>query len=634
MYGTKEFVSRYTYAGDDLGVRITQTGVSFRVWAPTAVEGKLFLYAGGTDGVDDRLAQIRMQKDSNGTWVASAALTFVGCYYTYCLLIDGAWREACDPYARSCGVNGKRGMVLDLATTDPEGWSTDKSPHQGICATDAVIYELHIRDLTVDPASGVSHKGKYLGLAEKNTHTPGGKPTAISHVRSLGATHVHILPFYDFGSVDETRQDAQYNWGYDPVNYNVPEGSYATDPYDGAVRVREVKEMIKALHEQGLGVIMDVVYNHVFDADAFCFNQIVPGYFSRKNPDGSASNGSGCGNDTASERPMVRKFIVDSVKYWAEEYHIDGFRFDLVGLLDVDTVNAVVSAVHGKHPHVLFYGEGWDLPTWAPDCKLATQKNSPLTPNFAYFSDTLRDMLRGNVFEDTDPGYITGAKVPKTLLQQCFMGLPQWCDAPAQSVNYASCHDNMTLFDRLHTTAPDVNQTLRIRMNRLAAAFYITAQGIPFIHAGEELLRTKRDARGNIVENSYNAPDLVNQIRWSCLEDPEVEQVFAYYKGLIAFRKAHSLLRLSDRQEVLACVHPVCWKEPNGAAFLLEDPRERIFAVFHPDHHPAWIDLPAGIWQRCIDDVCAGIESQMCCQGRIQIPGVSAAVFVQEKRAV
>lgn len=634
VYSSAEFEGQFTYPENDLGAFPGRSGTAFRIWAPTAAHVKLNLYKSGAAGAEDRFEQLEMQPDVNGTWVAKHPENLSGVYYTYLVDIDGQWCEACDPYAKATGVNGKRGMVIDLKTTDPEGWEDDKDPNSGIAPTDAVIYELHLRDVSAEPSSGIRSVGKFLTLTESGTATPTGDPTGLAHIKSLGVTHLHLLPLYDYGSVDEAKPDQpQYNWGYDPVNYNVPEGSYATDPYDGAVRVKEMKRMVKALHDNGISVVMDVVYNHVFDADSFCFNKIVPGYFSRLKADGSYSNGSGCGNDTASERSMVRKYIVDSVMYWAQEYHIDGFRFDLVGLLDVETVNAIVRQLRCVKPDILLYGEGWTLSTAAskPNCLMATQTNAALTPGFAYFSDTVRDMLRGSVFDDAAPGYISGAAVPKELVHQCFMGMPQWCPSPRQSVNYASCHDNMTLFDRLFTTAPDADLSQKVKMNLLAAVFYMTAQGIPFIHAGEELLRTKRDAAGKIVENSYRSPDAVNAIKWQCLDDTACQSVREYYKGLIAFRKAHRLLRLQTRQEVLACVHPVAWQEPKAAAFLLEDETERIFVVFNPEKHWVDITLPEGEWQRHIDATHAGTQVIAVCSGKISVEAISAAVFVQSK---
>ena len=442
-YSSQEFEEKYTYSGN-LGAFWTPEKTTFRLWAPTAEAVSIRLYRSGDPGADDLLAQLRMQPDVCGTWTAERVGNLNGIYYTYVVTVDGQTREVCDPYARTTGVNGCRGMILDLSSVNPPQWDADADPHAGKSITDAVIYELHVRDLSSDPSAHIAHKGKFLGLTETGTKTRGGHPTGLDHIKALGVTHVHLLPMYDFGFTDESQPHPQYNWGYDPVNYNVPEGSYATDPFHGAVRVAEVKRMVKALHDNGLSVVMDVVYNHVYDAGTFCFNQIVPGYFSRINSKGEYSNGSSCGNDTASERSMVRKYIVDSVCYWADEYHIDGFRFDIASLLDTVTINEIMAAVHRKHPNVIFYGEGWDMKTelTKPGVQLAEQTNSALVPGFGFFSDTIRDLLRGSTFDSTAPGFIAGAVVPKEALEACFMGMPSWAAQPDQCVNYASCHDS------------------------------------------------------------------------------------------------------------------------------------------------------------------------------------------------
>ena len=359
-YSSAEFEAEFTYDGDDLGATWTKDATFFRLWAPTATAVAINLYESGTAGTDDLMEKIEMTADVNGTWIAAVEGDLNGVYYTYSVTVDGQVNEACDPYARTTGVNGQRAMVIDLDSTDPEGWDADVDPHYGNAITDAIIYELHVRDLSIDESSGITNKGKFLGVVESGTTNSLGMSTGLDYMKNLGITHLHLLPSYDYASVDETNPDAAFNWGYDPVNYNVPEGSYSTDPYHGEVRVAEMKQMIKTLHDNGISVVLDMVYNHVFDAGSFCFNRIVPGYFSRISDDGYYSNGSACGNDTASERAMVKKYIVDSVKYWADEYHMDGFRFDLAGLIDTETINECIEEVHKTHPNVIFYGEGWN----------------------------------------------------------------------------------------------------------------------------------------------------------------------------------------------------------------------------------------------------------------------------------
>ena len=638
VYSTATFEAAYTYAGDDLGAVWTAEKTTFRVWAPTAKAVTVNLYAGGTEGVDDLLEQLPMAADMNGTWVAEKEGDLNGVYYTYTAEVGGQMNETVDPYARTTGVNGKRGMVIDLASTNPEGWDSDANPNAGLTYNDAVIYELHVRDLSSDESSGITNVGKFLGLTETGTTTPDGIPTGLDHIKALGVTHVHLLPVYDFGSVDETRLDEpQFNWGYDPVNYNVPEGSYATDPYHGEVRVAEMKQMVKALHDNGLSVVMDVVYNHVQSAGDFSVNRLVPGYFSRINDNGQYSNGSGCGNDTASERSMVRKFIVDSVKYWADEYHIDGFRFDLVGLLDTETVNEIVEEVHRDHPDVIFYGEGWSMSTTLTKngVTLATQANSPRTPGFAFFSDTIRDALKGSVF-DRKPGFVSGASGLEGTIRMTFMGMAPWCATPAQAINYASCHDNNTLFDRIALSVPDATREDMIRMNNLAAAIYLTAEGIPFMQAGEEMLRTKPNADGSLNENSYNASDAVNSLKWATLEDAEYQDVFAYYQGLIAFRKAHGVLRLTNAEDVKANVFPVDGLPAGVVAFELnggvnDETADGLFVIFNANNEAQEIELPEGTWDVCVNAEHAGTDSlATITDGKVTVEPISAMVLVKK----
>ena len=345
LYSSKEFEEKYTYSGTDLGALWTAEKTTFRLWAPTAEEVTINLYRDGDPDGDDLLEQLSMTPDVNGTWIAEKIGDLNGVYYTYLVMVDGKLNECCDPYAKTTGVNGFRAMIIDMTSTNPEGWAEDQNPNAHLGITDAFLYELHVRDLSMHRSSRIKNKGMYLGLIEPGTTTKSGIPTGLDHMKSMGITHLHLLPVFDFGWTDESSRAPRFNWGYDPVNFNVPEGSYASDPYDGSVRVKEFKQMVKGLHDNGISVVMDVVYNHVFEAKDFCFNNIVPDYFSRTDEAGKYSNGSCCGNDTASERSMVRKYIVDSIKYWTEEYHIDGFRFDLVGLIDIETINELMAEV-------------------------------------------------------------------------------------------------------------------------------------------------------------------------------------------------------------------------------------------------------------------------------------------------
>ena len=645
VYSSDEFEKAYTYTGNDLGATWSSESTTFKVWAPTAEKVQVAIYASGTEGTDDLLEICDMTAGAKGVWSVKVDGDLHKLYYTYLVTVNGETEEACDPYARTTGVNGKRAMVIDLDSTDPEGWDEDVSPNKGMEYTDAIIYELHVRDASIHGSSGVSaaNKGKFLGLTETGTTTSGGVSTALDHIKDLGVTHVHLLPVYDYGSVDETRLDeAQFNWGYDPVNYNVPEGSYSTDPYNGEVRVKEMKEMVMTLHENNINVIMDVVYNHVYDAETFCFNEIVPKYFSRTYADGSYVSGSGCGNDTASERAMVQKYIIDSVMYWTEEYHIDGFRFDLVGLIDTETMNAVIDAVHEKYPDVIFYGEGWEMAQGVTkeNVNMATQKNAYLTPELAYFSDTIRNLLAGDN-SAVNPGYVSGLTGKEAEIADCYTATTSWCPDPVNTVNYASCHDNYTLMDKLNKSRDDAPEADRIKMNNLAAAIYMMSEGIPFIHAGEEFLRTKIDETGEVIHNSYNSSDYVNALRWNNIENEKYADVVDYYKGLIEFRKNHEALRLTTKEEVAANV-TYHWVSSDVVLFSIKgkdriagETSDGIVVIFNPTTSAKAISLydyssiAEGEWKVCINGEDAGTEVlATITDGNVTVDPISAMVLV------
>ena len=641
VYASDRFAEKFTYNGTDLGATWGENSTFFRVWAPTAESVSVNLYESGTDGTDDLIKAVPMEKAEDGTWTATVSGDLNGVYYTYAVNRDGKTVEATDPYARTTGANGIRAMVINLDSTDPIGWDKDINPNASHNYTDAVIYELHVRDFSIDDSSGIVNKGKYLGLTELGTKTPGGNASGLDYLKELGITHLHLLPVYDYAStsVDETNLDTpQFNWGYDPQNYNVPEGSYSTDPYNGEVRVQEFKQMVKALHDSGISVIMDVVYNHVSDAGKFSMNMIVPGYFSRLNADGSYSNGSGCGNDTASEREMVRKFIVESVMYWKEEYHIDGFRFDLVGLLDATTINQIVDTVHEKYPDVIFYGEGWTMGTAVePGNTMATQANSAATPEFAYFSDTIRNLLGGENGKTT--GFAAGAAYKEGAVADNFLAKPGWTDRPTQIIQYASCHDNYTLADKLilSTGKAGVDSTI-IKMNKLTAAVYMTAQGVPFIHAGEEFLREKLREDGTRCENSYNSSDYVNHIEWSNLDKASYMATSEYYKGLIEFRQNHVALRLTSSADIAE--HVTCLKADGGLVVMQIDGgvngeiSDGIVVIFNNNTSAKTVYLPSGTWKICVNDSQAGTDVLGTAYGSVNVPGISAMVLVKGQTAI
>lgn len=628
MFSTSDFEEEYAYDGDDLGAVWSKDSTTFKVWAPTAESVKVNMYKSGTEGTDDLIESVEMTKGDKGVWEAKVDGDLNGTYYTYTAKVGTAENEACDPYARAVGVNGNRAMVIDLDSTDPEGWENDKNPNSGIDATDAVIYELHVRDLSVDESSGITNKGKYLGLTELGTTNSNGVATGLSHIVDLGITHLQLTPVYDYATVDETKLDtAQYNWGYDPKNYNVPEGSYSSDPYNGEVRVAEFKEMVQTLHDNGISVVMDVVYNHTYNTD-YCFNKLVPGYFYR-----AGSNGSGCGNDVASERAMVRKFIVDSVVYWAEEYHVDGFRFDLVGLIDTQTIKEIRAALDEIDPSIILYGEGWTMSTLVTksDVTLATQVASNELEGFAMFNDTIRDAIKGSVFDAPEKGYVNGNTSKTTTIKNSITGRTSWSTTPSAMITYASCHDNMTLWDEINTSNPDDSMEDKVKQNLMSAAIVYTSQGTPFILAGEEFLRTKTNADGTFNSNSYNATDEVNSLKWDDLNDATYQTVYNYYKGLIAFRKAHaSMTQMENAEDCYTFVDNL----PDGViAYELAkadgEVSDGIFVVLNPTSEAVTVDLPAGNWTICVQGDKAGTASLGTASGSVTVESLTTTVLVK-----
>lgn len=639
VYSTEEFEERFTYKGDDLGATYTADKTSLRLWAPLALGATVNLYKDGDPKKDpEPFSQVIMTKDVQGTWVCDLIGDMANTYYTYKVEYDTREVEACDPYARSTGINGHRAMIFDLNATNPKGWNKDKNPNASMNYTDSVIYEGHIRDLTCDPSSGIKNKGKFLGLTETGTHTKDGIPTGLDHILDLGVTHLHLLPVYDFGSIDESKPEEErgYNWGYDPFNYNVPEGSYCTDPTDGTVRVKEFKQMVKKLHDEGISVVMDVVYNHVYDAGKFSFNQLVPDYYVRP-----GSNASYCGNDVASERSMVSKYIVDSVNYWVDEYHIDGFRFDLMGILDTETMNEIARTVHEKRPDVLFYGEGWVMNTklTKSDYTLATQYNSALIPEIASFNDAMRNTLKGHDgFGTVSPGFISGGNTSIDELNACFKGMPSWCPTPSQCINYASCHDNHTLFDHITLVNPDASEEEKAAINKLCVAVYMTAQGIPFFQAGEEMMRSKPNG-DDYDDDSYTSPDSVNALKWDTLSNALYMDMYEYYKGMIEFRKAHPALRLTDAESVEAAVQPMTDLPMNVAAYRIQggqkgEQADAIFCAFNAGTSAVTVNLPDGEWHIRVNAEDAGTKSLGKISGTVELPARSAMVLTQGEPVV
>lgn len=632
------------YTGNDLGAVYSPKMTRFKVWAPEAESVKLNLYKQGEG--DNLIEQHIMKKSANGTYVFEKQGDCNGIYYTYTVVNHGEEQEAVDPYTKAAGVNGQRGMVINLAKTNPQGFELDgyRNPEH---ITDAIIYEGSVRDFTMDESSGVFHNGKFLGLTEANTTNHFGEATALDYISGLGVTHVQILPAFDFETVDEKNQKAQYNWGYDPDNYNVPEGSYAVSPYDGAVRIQEMKQMVLALHSRGIGVIMDVVFNHTYRRDDSNLQKIVPGYYYRSDETGY-TNGSGCGNEVASDRPMVQKLIVDSLIYWAKEYHIDGFRFDLMGVLDIDTMNVIAERLKEIRPDIYLYGEGWNGgPSSLAEEKRAFKASAKKMPRIGMFNDDIRDTIKGSVFYDDHLGFVNGGTHLENALRYGITGAvahPQvdydaygskpWAKEPGQSINYVSCHDNYTLWDKLSVSCPEASEEKKKAMNRLCAAIVFTSQGVPFIQAGEEFLRSKPlPEKKGFAENSYNMPDAVNSIKWDNIH--EYPDMIAYYKGLMALRKAHPVFRMQSEAEMTQNLCFLSDTPENVVAYLLkgkgaDDTPENILVIFNGNDKEILYNLPEGKWKILVDDKTAGADGKKNISEKVDVEPLSALVLEKE----
>jgi pullulanase len=644
MQITYESFDQYPfYPGTDLGLTYSPTHSTFKIWAPTAGKAQLHLYEKGIGGA--AIQTIDMKKGKNGEWEALLDGDQKQKYYTFQVLIEGQWMaEVPDPYAKAVGVNGARAMVVDLSETDPEGWEDDTRPALN-GYEDIIIYELHVRDLSISDDSGIEQKGKFLGLTETGTVNADGLSTGIDHIKSMGVTHVHLLPAFDFRSIDETRlEENKYNWGYDPLNYNVPEGSYSTDPYDGRVRIREFKTMVKALHEAGLRVILDVVYNHTGFTKESNFNQLVPGYYYRQDSLGNFANGSACGNETASERPMMRKFMIESVRHWIEEYHLDGFRFDLMALHDIETMNQISKMARQIDPTIFIYGEGWQAggSPLAAD-KQATKYHAAQLDHIAVFSDDIRDAIKGHVFSPKQAGFVGGRQGLKESIQfgivaatehpqinyskVNYSGAP-YADYPLKTITYVSCHDNHTLWDKIKLSRPDASPADQIKMAKLALTIVLTSQGVPFLHAGSEFLRTK-----NGVENSFESPDSVNQIDWG--RKTAHQEVVAYVQALIRLRKAHPAFRMKDAASIQKHLTFLETQDELLVAYELKghangDDWEDILVAFNGAADAKILSLPEGAWQVVLDgEEMVQTSALPVMSNRMRVPAYGAIILVK-----
>lgn len=609
----EQFVSYPTYDGEDLELTVDNSGTHFKLWSPKASAVKVNLYDNGRFGKPLQILDMRLD-NSTGVWSASVDKQLYGYFYTFRILYDGKWKdETPGVWAKAVGINGKRAAIINFANTNPTDWDKDKGPEVK-SFNDVIIYELHHRDMSEHPSSGIANKGKFIALTEHGTSNPDGLSTGIDHLKELGITHVHILPSYDYNSIDELNlQNNVYNWGYDPLNYNVPEGSYSTNPSDPATRIYEMKKMIKSLHDAGIGVIMDVVYNHTAQNDDSNFELTAPGYYHRHWNDGRYADASACGNETASDRRQMRNFIINSVKYWATEYHIDGFRFDLMGIHDTETMNQVADELKKINPSIFVYGEGWT----AGDSPLHTERralkeNVGKMKGIAVFSDDIRDAVKGHYSKAEDRGFATGKPGLEETVKIGIVAStahPQvdyskgansrfaYATSPEMIVNYVSCHDDLCLTDKLRKSMPGATEQARLSAAKLAQTIVFTSQGTPFMLAGEEIFRDKKG-----VHNSFKSPDSINAIDWN--NKTHYKDQFDYYKGLIELRKAHPAFRMTDAKEIaknLIFDKIDSSKTPNLISYSLKnhaggDSWEEIKLIFNGADKAQTIDIKKGNW--------------------------------------
>ena len=621
---------------------------TFTLWSPNADSVILSIYA--TQQAQEPVVRRPMARRVDGAWETSVVGDWKGHFYTFLVRQEGAkWElhESPGIFATAVGVNGRRGAIIDFAETNPEGWAEDVRPSMEK-KPNVIVYELHHRDFSIHPSSGIEHKGKFLALTEHGTKTPEGLSTGIDHLVELGVTHVQILPSYDYGSVDETQLALnKYNWGYDPVNYNVPDGSYSTDPYDPICRIKEFKQMVQALHKAGIRVILDVVYNHTFDVGGSNFTQTCPDYFYRTREDGSLGNASGCGNETASERPMMRKFMLESLRWWAEEYHLDGFRFDLMAIHDIETMHKIRKMLDEIDDSIIIYGEGWAAETPLTDESIRPMKANIYKMNgIGAFSDELRDGLRGSCFNDKDPGFLEGKagceesikfgvvgaiSHPQIDMEKVNYSREPWALQPMQMIAYASCHDDMMLTDRLRSCVVPAKGKGVIkddelkRLDKLAQTIILTSQGMPFIWCGEEVMRDKKG-----VHNSYCSPDEVNAIDWS-LKAKNID-LFNYYADLIQLRKTHPAFHMDDAEKVRKNLEFLD-AEDLVVAYRLKDNAggdewNDIVVICNANRKPITMNLPTNSpYVAVVENGAVNVQASNVYEGSVTVPPQSATIL-------
>ncbi|WP_037570680.1 type I pullulanase [Spirochaeta cellobiosiphila] len=625
-----------------LGSHYFPDHTSFRLYAPTSQKVILHIYESDRELMPFRT--LNLEQTEKGIWEGVLQGDWHNHYYTFQTLIDGELQqEAVDPYAKAVDSMGQKGLIVDLTQTNPLGWEQDNKPELPH-PTDAIIYEIHVTDFSISESSGIQNKGSFLGFTEHGTVSPDNEVTGIDHLQDLGITHVHLLPIFDYcGSEEGVSNKGYYNWGYNPRNYNALANCYSTHPYDPLETIKEFKTLVLELHKTGIRVIMDVVYNHTGQTQNSNFHQIVPNFYHRQWDNGEFANGSGCGNEIASEKEIVRQYILDSVLHWVREYHIDGFRFDLMGLHDIDTMNLIEKSLHEIDPSLLIYGEGWRGGDSPLNQEIAAVKfNGPRLPGIGLFSDDMRDGIKGHIFHQESRGFISGATDKDETIKFGIAGATlhhqinynqvpysqaPWALSPQQAINYASCHDNHTLWDRLLLSMEEEDRTERVKMQKLANAIVLTSQGIPFLHGGVELCRTKQG-----VENSYNSGEYINQIDWS--RKAFYKDVYLYHKGLIAIRKAHPAFRLTTTEQIQK--HLIFLSPPHAGVigYLLKnhaggDSANTILVYFNGQPESKQVYIPEGNWTIVVDqDRAENTGLGTLSEGKHVIPGRSALVCI------
>ncbi|SHF54323.1 pullulanase [Bacteroides faecichinchillae] len=640
------FDSYPCYYGSDLELVYTSEKSIFTLWAPSASKVRLNLYSSGEVGEAEE--QLEMDMADDGTWRIELNRDLKGSFYTFQIEKDGNWLdETPGIWAKAVGVNGYRAAVIDWNETNPEGWESDRAPELKMYS-DIILYELHHRDFSIDPDSGIENKGKFLALTETGTKTTEGEATGLDHLKELGVTHIHILPSFDFATVDETKlEENNYNWGYDPKNYNVPDGSYSSNPSDPVIRIREFKKMVQSLHQNGFRIVLDVVYNHTASTKHSNFNLTVPDYFYRQNPDGSYSDASGCGNETASEREMVRHYIIESVKFWANEYHIDGFRFDLMGIHDIETMNCLREELLKIDPTIFIYGEGWlaaDSPL--PPEKRAVKENVGQMEGIAVFNDEFRDGLKGSTFDEQEPGYasgninghfepvkygiVGGTQHPQVVYDGLLYCDAPYAGAPSQMINFVSCHDGYTLVDKLKLSVHGEQAADElVPIVKLVHTVLLTSQGIPFIRGGDEIMQDKQGE-----PNSFKSPDAVNQIDWAF--KAKNRDVFDYIRGLIMLRKAHPAFRIPTVEGVQQYLHFMDTGDSGVIAYTLGeyangDEWKEILVAYNGNRHQTEFNIPKQDWIVVCRDGRIDLDGQERMRGgNIQIMPSSALILYRE----